>query len=78
MQRSTGTAHSATGDRILVYLRKARENPFGQGNTPASVRIIAQDLGLSKEAAYHICADLADRHLLQEIRAGGQYPYYRA
>lgn len=61
----------------MVYLRKARETLFGQGNTPVSVRIIAQDLNLDQDVVYRICTSLAQRDLLQEIRAGGQYPYYR-
>jgi len=77
MSRSPGTASSPIADRIMVYLRKAKENLFGQGNTPVSVRIIAQDLNLSQDVVYHMCTSLARRDLLQEIRAGGRYPYYR-
>ena len=64
-------------EQLTRYLRKARENIFDQGNTPVSVRILAQDLHLSQQAVYRACRDLARRGIIEEINASGPYPYYR-
>lgn len=62
---------------IVRYLEKARDNIFSTDNTPVSVRIIAQDVNLSQDAVYRLCQSLAARDMLQEIDAGGPYPFYR-
>lgn len=75
----TRSARDSREHEILVrrYLKSARDSIFSTDNTPVSVRIIAQDLHLSQEEVHRLCRGLAARNILQEIQAGGPYPFYR-
>jgi hypothetical protein len=63
--------------RVIDYLNQARNSPFSQGNTPVSVRILAQDLSMSQEHVHGLCKKLARSGKLDEIEASGKFPFYR-
>lgn len=63
--------------KVLDYLEKCRKNPLNNHNTPVSVRILSQDLEISKEDIFRTCEKLVQKARIQKIDAAGQYPYYR-
>jgi hypothetical protein len=62
-------------DVVLDYLRMSRLNIFNSSNTPVSVRIIADGLGVSAESADIACQDLVRRRLVEVIQVGSNRFY---
>jgi hypothetical protein len=62
-------------DVALDYLRMSRLNIFNSSNTPVSVRIIADGLGVSTEQADRACQDLLRRRLVEVVPVGSNRFY---